>query len=144
MDINRQAPAYNRVEAYIAASPGDIYDVVSHFNHWNEWQSGVRMIRAPRLPQKEDLFKWTNGGMVITSVLTCTQRGKELRWKSKAMWIRASISWEFETENDGCRVYYEQSIEGFGAVLMKPALSNSMETTLLELKKFCENELVPA
>ncbi|MEJ2005689.1 MAG: SRPBCC family protein [Cyclobacteriaceae bacterium] len=144
MDINQQTPAYYCVETYIDVPPAKVYDVVSSLDEWKNWQTGVRMIRSCDNLQEGSSFKWNNSGMQITSAITETEPGKCICWKSRAMWIKATISWEFEPEKEGCRVVYEQSIEGFGSGFMKTVLSNSMETTLLELKKYCENEFVPA
>jgi hypothetical protein len=80
--------------------------------------------------------------MQINSRVTRMEEGKLICWTSKAIWIRAQISWIFEEEDNGCRVCYEQIIEGLGAELMKKPLVNSMKTTLLELRKFFENEHV--
>ncbi len=144
MDINRQSTAYYRVETFIDIPPSEVYEVVACLDRWHEWQSGVRVIRGNGKLQEGDLFKWNNAGMQITSRLTNLRAGEYLGWQSRAMWIKAAIFWEFEPAGDGCRVIYEQSIEGFGSGLLKTALTNSMETTLLELKKYCENELVVA
>ena len=144
MDITSQSSAYYRVETFIEIPPAEVYKVIVNLDRWHEWQSGVRIIRGSGNLTEGEIFKWNNAGMQITSRITNLKPATYLGWQSRAMWIKAAIFWEFEPVANGCRVIYEQSIEGFGSGLLKTALSNSMETTLLELKKYCESELVTA
>ena len=140
MGTNPSSPAYCRQETFIEASPKEVFDVIAQLNQWPEWQSGVKMIHADHPLECGATFKWNNSGMQINSRVTRIEEGKMICWTSKAIWIKARISWVLEEEDHGCHVYYEQIIEGLGAELMKKPLVNSMKTTLLELRKFFESE----
>ena len=143
MDINRQTPAYYHTEIFAAAPPEIVYDTLIRLNDWPEWQAGVKIIDAPSAASPDQTFRWNDSGMQITSRIITANAPSRLEWVSRSMWIRAHIRWELEEEDGGTIVHFEQSIQGFGTILMKPALIKSMETTLLELKKHVELLAVP-
>ncbi|MCA6077950.1 SRPBCC family protein [Fulvivirga sedimenti] len=142
MDINRQTPAYYHTEIFITAPAEMVYETLARLENWPEWQADVKIISVPSEILPEGIFRWTNAGMQITSRILRADSPTRLEWISRSMWIRAHIRWEMEEGNGGTVVRFEQSIQGFGAVLLKPALVNSMETTLLELRKHVELQAV--
>ena len=135
-----QTPAHHTIESFVAVSPCTVYDILAHINLWPEWQAGVKILNDTPLADTNSTFKWNNGGMMISTRITQARKCEKIEWTSKAMWIKAQISWEMETEGEGCRIRYHQTITGFGAQLMKNALIKSMETTLLELRKYAQEE----
>ncbi len=144
MDINRQAPAYHHTDLFIDAPADLVYSILTQIEYWPKWQAGVRIISPPDEILPGAGFKWTDGGMQISSRIIQTDAPCRLEWQSRSMWIRACVRWDIEEEAEGALVHFEQSIEGFGAILMQTALTKSMEVTLLELKKYAEMMAVPA
>ena len=144
MEINAQIPAFYFRESIIQASREEVYQMLVMFHSWPLWQSGVKMLDAPEKAEPGASFRWSNGGMPITSEVTEAVYGERIEWTSRAMWISANISWELETVPEGTLVRYAQSLEGFGALFMRGVLIKSMKITLLELKRFCETALAYA
>ena len=132
MEINRQAPAIAAVEAYVEATPSEVWSVQSDFRTWPEWNPDIGRLdlQGPLAPGTE--FRWTAGGVPIRSTLREVEPGHRLGWTGVApiFGIRAIHTWSFEPEGTGTRVRTEESFEGLLPRLLPGAMRRLLSTTL--------------
>jgi hypothetical protein len=137
-DTNSKLSALHEARALIRTSRSQIFEILADVPRWQEWQPEVKLISKEHL-SVYDSFKWSDGGMPIQSRVTNFISPELIVWESRSLWFKATTRWTLEMHEDGTLVYFEQTLEGFGAQMIKPMMVKSMDLTMAQLVKYAEH-----
>jgi len=128
MDIDENAPITASGSVEVAASPLEVWAILSDVGRWPTWNPDVRAARLEGPLEAGTTFSWRAGPGKITSVLRSVVAGRELGWTGATMGVRAVHVWRIEPTPWGARVATEESWSGWPTRLMR----KRMERTLHE------------
>ncbi len=83
MEINRQAPAVAEKEIRIDASPADVWKVHADINGWHTWNPDISTSKLVGELSPGSEFKWTSGGVKITSTLEEVEESRRISWTGR-------------------------------------------------------------
>ena len=69
MEIDENAPVWVRAETYIAATPAEVWDVLTDFARWPEWNPDVKDVHIDGPVASGTEFSWRAGRASITSTI---------------------------------------------------------------------------
>jgi hypothetical protein len=130
MEIDENAPVWVRAETYIAATPAEVWDVLTDFARWPEWNPDVKDVRAdgPVAPGTE--FSWRAGRASITSTIHEAREPHEIGWTGRTSGITARHVWRLEAEGTMTRVITAESWAGLAPRLFRARLTRTLERAL--------------
>ena len=144
MEINTQAPLVARKEIFIQASPDEVWDIQTNINSWKDWQPDIRRAQLNGALTAGSVFRWTSGGLSVTSTLQEVEPKRRVAWTGQAFGSNAKHIWEFRPQGNGTQVTTEESMEGWLILLLKPLmprfLEQSLDVWLSSLKTKAEGE----
>jgi len=135
IEVNRNAKAYAKEEMLIHAPVEKVYGLVSDINNWTEWQTAVTEAQLNGKFNEGTEFDWKANGMHIHSKIHTIRQNAKIGWTGKMFWIKAVHNWWFTAKGENTLVKVEESLSGFGSLLMKKSLEEGMTKNLIELKK---------
>lgn len=115
-----------------------IYDIICDAGNWPEWMSSVNRVSVSGVCTKGREFQWHSSGLKFKSLVHTAHRPLEFGWVAKSMWFKIVYNWTLEPFHDQTRVIVEEGINGLGSELMRNTIRNTMQLTLMELKKYAE------
>jgi len=144
MEINAKAPLVVRKEILIQASPADVWKIQTDINAWKDWQTDISKSQLNGAPNTGSIFKWTSGGLAITSALQEIVPQERIAWSGKAIGSYVKHVWMFKPQNGGTLVTTEESMEGWLIMILKPLtpgfLDKSLDVWLKNLKNRAEGK----
>lgn len=144
MEINPKAPIVTRRETFINASPEAIWKIQTGINTWQEWQHEISKSQLDGTLATGSVFKWTSGGLAITSTLQEVAPPHRIAWSGKALGSLVRHIWVFKPQNGGTLVITEESMEGWLIsilkLLMPDFLDKSLDVWLKNLKSQAESK----
>lgn len=139
IEVERSAKVFSEEEIIINAPIEKTYRILADINNWPKWQSAVNEAIINEKPAEGTLFQWRTGRFKIVSRLHTVKPVIEFGWTGMMGWINAVHNWYFEKFGNSTRVKVEESMNGFGASLLKKSLRKGMKKSLTELKKAAES-----
>ena len=145
MEIDQTAPIKAAGSLEMAASPDEVWTVMTDFRRWPEWNPQIReaKLEGPLAPGTS--FRWRSAPGTITSVLLAVDKPSEFGWRGKTFGIHAVHVWRIEPAGTGARVTTEESWRGWPTRLMRRrmerALSEAIATGLANLKAEVERRV---
>jgi uncharacterized protein YndB with AHSA1/START domain len=130
VEINAQAPLVARKEIFIQASPDKVWDIQTDINSWKDWQPDISRAQLYGDLTVGSVFRWTSGGLAITSMLQEVEPGRRIAWTGHALGSNAKHIWIFRPQDDGTLVTTEESMEGWLIRLLKPLMPRFLEQSL--------------
>jgi hypothetical protein len=113
MEINAQAPLVARKEIFILASPDKVWEIQTDINAWKDWQPGISRSQLNGALTVGALFRWTSGGLAVTSTLQEVAIKRRIAWTGNAFGSKAKHIWMFKPQGNGTLVTTEESMEGW-------------------------------
>ena len=142
-DIDRNAPVIIDDMVYINAPSEKVWDVLTDINNWAKWMDNVSYCQLNGELKEQTTFDWKASGTKIRSVIHTVDPQRFIGWTGKTMGLKAVHNWSFTWENGQTKVFVEESMDGWGARILKNILRKSllkdMEKSLQLLKTTCEN-----
>lgn len=128
----------------IAAPPGTIWAVLTHFDAWPRWQKAVARARLDGALAKGSVLHWKAGGLSIRSVLTEVAAPHSLAWEGRSLGGHAVHRWRIEPHGNGARVTSDENMRGWLVSLIglfqPDFLDKALATALTELMTASEAE----
>ena len=127
MEIDRDAPAFARSEAGIAADPETVWEILTGFEAWPSWNPDVSSVAIEGEAGEGTVFRWKAGRATITSTLRQVERPRVLAWTGKATGIDAVHVWRLEPRDGGTFVQTEESWQGLLVRLLSGPMRKSLQ-----------------
>jgi uncharacterized protein YndB with AHSA1/START domain len=142
MDIDRAAPLVSRREIFIEAAPDRVWNLLTDFVAWPRWNHGVKTVTVNGPLAPGTVFRWSAGGMTITSKLEVVEPPSRIGWRGDALGTKAVHRFDLAPESSGTRVVTEESMSGWLPSTMrffsKSFLDRSLDEMLAAIKKGAE------
>lgn len=133
---------------HIAATPAQVWSVLTAIDDWPRWQAAVSHARLGGALQPGNEFHWRAGGLSIVSRLTTVEPGRHIAWHGRGIGSRAEHGWWLQAQSGGTEVRTEETMRGWLPrliALFQPAfLDKALQTALAELKGEVERRHPPA
>jgi hypothetical protein len=141
MEIPRNAPAVASKEAFVHASPEDVWTVLSDLEKWPQWNESVKTmeVRGPVAPGTE--FRWVAGRTKITSRLEEVDPPHRIVWSGTTMGIRAVHIWELTADDTSTKVSTQESFQGLIVRLFARRMGRSLERALAQSVEALKREV---
>ncbi len=130
MEINRKAPAVAAQEIRIEASPAEVWKTHADINGWHTWNPDISASKLDGELAPGSVFRWTSGGVKITSTLQEVEDSKRLCWTGKGPGSTAMHLWTLEADGEGTILKTEESMDGWLVSLMKGKMQKTLEASL--------------
>ena len=127
MEIDRDAPAFARSEAGIAADPETVWEILTGFEAWPSWKPDVSSVAIEGEAGEGTVFRWKAGRATITSTLRQVERPRVLVWTGKTTGIDAVHVWRLEPRDGGTFVQTEESWQGLLVRLLSGPMRKSLQ-----------------
>lgn len=125
-DIDRSAPAVVRLETTIDAPLERVWALQTDIDRWPAWRTDVDGAVLGGAPVTGSSFRWSTGGLDITSTFLAVEPRRLLVWSGPAQGVFGVHRWVFEEISDsGVRVTTEESWSG-EAVDADPVAARSL------------------
>ena len=127
MEIDRDAPAFARSQAEIAADPETVWGILTGFESWPGWNPDVSSVAIEGEVAEGTVFRWKAGRAAITSTLRQVERPRVLAWTGKTTGIDAAHVWRLEPRDGGTLVQTEESWQGLLVRLLRGPMRKSLQ-----------------
>jgi hypothetical protein len=138
MRIDTEAPAVARASIEVAATPADIWAVLTDIAQWPTWNPDVRAASIDGAVAPGTSFRWKAGPGTITSTFQTVEPPHLLAWTGRTLGICAVHVYRLEGQGDSILVRSEESWSGLPVRLarrsMQKTLQTSIESALRHLK----------
>jgi uncharacterized protein YndB with AHSA1/START domain len=124
-DIDRDAPAVVRHERTFDAPLERVWAVQTDIDRWPSWRSDVDGAELLGTFAVGSSFRWSTGGLDITSTVLAVEPRRLLVWSGPARGIFGIHRWVFESNGHRVHVTTEESWSG-EAVQADPTAARSM------------------
>jgi hypothetical protein len=142
MDVDRTAPAVERGQLEVSASPGVVWSVLADIGSWPQWNPEVRSVSIEGPLVAGTRFRWRSGPGTIASTLREVDPPNEIASEGSSFGIRAVHVWRLVATGNGTLVTTEESWRGLLPRLLgqraKRMLHQAIETGLGHLKAEAE------
>lgn len=133
MPIDTHAPAFARDVIDIAADAPRVWALLADIGAWPAWHPAVSRARVLGPVAPGTVFRWTAGGIAITSTLRRVEPGRALAWTGHAVGADAVHAFTLTPTAAGVRVASEESLDGWLVRLMPGAFRKTLEKGLAEM-----------
>jgi hypothetical protein len=136
--IDPKAPAVARDSLNVAATPEEVWSVLTDIAQWPAWNPDVKSawIDGPVAPGTT--FRWKAGPGTITSTFKTVEPPHLLAWTGRTLGIRAIHVYRLGRHGDATMVRSEESWSGLPVRLargsMQKTLQSAIESGLRHLK----------
>ena len=117
-------------EGVIAATPEEVWLVLSDIESWPRWNPDVKDVRVDGPLAPGTHFVWKAGPGTIRSELQVVQPPNRIGWTGKTMGIDAVHVWEIEAVDGGSRVRTEESWSGIIVRLFAPMMKGQLQKAM--------------
>ena len=124
-DIDRSAPAVVRHETMIDAPLERVWSLQTDIDRWPTWRSDVDNAELAGALVPGSSFRWSTGGLDITSTILAVVARHLLVWSGPTQGIFGVHRWVCETSDSGVCVTTEESWSG-DAVAADPTAAKSL------------------
>jgi len=131
MHIDESAPITASGSVDVAASPLDVWGVITDFGRWPSWNPDVSEAELQGPLEAGTTFRWNAGPGTITSVLRSVDQPRELGWTGTTMGVHAVHVWRLEPTETGTRVTTEESWRGWPARLMHKRMERTLRHAIV-------------
>ncbi len=138
-DVQYDAAVLHSVTEIIDAPISLVYEIISDVRHWSDWQSSTDKTFLRGGVKKGSEFKWQSSGITFRALVHTAEAPCEFGWVAKSMWFRIVSNWTLEEHHGQTRVIIEESLSGLGAELLSNSMRNSLQLTMMEIKKYAES-----
>jgi Polyketide cyclase / dehydrase and lipid transport len=139
IEVSKSAKCYSKESIRIDASTVIVFNLIADINNWKQWQSKVKKATLVGEPEVGKNFKWTSGGLPISSRFHTILPFAEIGWTGRIWWIHAIHNWTLRDDNGSCYVTVEESLSGFLTGFLKNSLHKGIVHSLSELKTAAEH-----
>jgi hypothetical protein len=130
--INAQAPVVGMSEIEIAASPEEVWNVLTAFERWPSWNRDVKSMAVEGPVNPGTVFRWKAGPGTITSTIQRVEPPRLIAWTGKTLGISAIHVWHLEPRDGATQVRTEESYEGLVARLLRGSLQKTLDRALAD------------
>lgn len=142
MTINQEAPAVQKKETTINATPKEVWQVLTNIQSWDEWNERIKQPKSQDKLEVGGVFTWKTNGSKIKSKIHTFTPNKMIGWQGKAFGASAIHNWYLEPTESGTKVRVEESMEGWIINLMKKKMNEKLAEDMVywleQLKIECE------
>ncbi len=111
--IDDRAPVRTDQRIVVAASPAQVWKVLTDVRHWPAWQHDVGSVSIADVPATGVSFRWTISGGTIHSRIVLFEPGRRLAWVGRFLVFHAVHVWTLVAANGGTEVRTTESIGGW-------------------------------
>ncbi len=144
MEINQNAPLVDEHRVVIDAPRPAVWALLADIPGWPRWHAAITRaeLDGPLAPGTG--FRWTSGGMAISSTIQLVEPGQRLGWTGKALGTSSAHLWTLEDHPDGTLVTTAESMSGwliYPVKLVTPGfLTDALQTWLSSLRHAAERQ----
>ncbi|HEX2089171.1 MAG TPA: SRPBCC family protein [Actinomycetota bacterium] len=128
-NADRDAPVFSEGQIDIAATPEDLWDIMSDFENWPSWNPDVQSVTLEGPVAEGTTFRWKAGATRLVSTLRVVERPHALGWTGRTMGIHAIHVWRFAASPEGAIARMEESFDGVVATLFRKRLQRQLDET---------------
>jgi hypothetical protein len=128
--IDVEAPVVGASQVEIAASPEDVWTVLTEFEQWPSWNPDVRSLSIRGAVAEGTEFRWKAGPGTITSTIRRVEAPYLIAWTGKTLGIKAIHFWWLEPRDGTTFVRTEESFEGVMARVFRRSLQKALDNSL--------------
>lgn len=140
---SQNAPVLSRASTEIAASPKDVWRVLTAIEQWPSWQAAVTSAVLHGHLAEGTAFTWKASGLKFESVLHTMTPKTHFGWTGKTFGAVAVHNWTLTSVDDHTRVVVEESLQGALPMLFRSYFQKNLDAgvqnNLAELKLAAEN-----
>jgi uncharacterized protein YndB with AHSA1/START domain len=137
-NYNVNAPVKCTKTILIAATPAQVWAVLTNINAWPQWQTEIPKAQLQGPLASGSTFTWKTGGATIHSILHTVEANQAFGWTGKTIGATAIHNWLLKEINGKTEVAVQESMDGWLTKLLKKAFNKNLEkgmTKWLELLK---------
>jgi uncharacterized protein YndB with AHSA1/START domain len=114
-----RAALYEKLEIVIAASPKEVWRILTDIDNWPTWHKGIQYAKLHE-PFGEDVaFDWKTKGIRIGSRIVQVEKNHSVGWIWISMRIVAKHLWTIAPQGKGTLLITEESLDGRMANVLK-------------------------
>lgn len=126
MQVNQNAPVFQKNEMFIQADPEKVWNMLTDIPNWPNWNHKISKARLQGTPAVDGEFNWTINGANIRSTFHTVEKHRTLGWRGVTFGATAIHNWYLEARDGGTLVKVEESMEGWLIALFRKKMNRDL------------------